>query len=290
MTADTKGILLDSEAYVLKKEVNWSLFTDGFAIPIDYQVIFRRISDRFLQRGESKEITLILENKSYHAKLNNNNIDKKFGTHSDIVQVRYTPQSDFANAMRSCFFRSYTYFKALRDARDPSDRSILKLPEDAKEYIAVYSTEYDDTYIVEPIFSEDIQTLTTIVKEKNERIFEAEFNYDVKDESADMKRAERIVRIRKLNRKIGENLKLLYGYRCQICGRLIGEEYGSHIAEAHHIDYFVNSLNNDASNQLIVCPNHHSIIHDANPVFDRKALTYKYENGLEERLLLNLHL
>ena len=35
--------------------------------------------------------------------------------------------------------------------------------------------------------------------------------------------------------------------------------YGSHIVEAHHIDYFVSSLNNDASNQLIVCPNHHSI-------------------------------
>jgi predicted restriction endonuclease len=98
------------------------------------------------------------------------------------------------------------------------------------------------------------------------------------------------VRIRKLNRKIGENLKLLYGYRCQICGRLIGEEYGSHIAEAHHIDYFVNSLNNDANNQMILCPNHHSIIHDVNPVFDRKRLIYIYKNGLEEKLMLNQHL
>ena len=62
------------------------------------------------------------------------------------------------------------------------------------------------------------------------------------------------------NRKIGDNLKLLYGYRCQICGQLIGEEFDSHIIEAHHIDYFVLSLNNDAGNQLIVCPNHHSII------------------------------
>ena len=47
------------------------------------------------------------------------------------------------------------------------------------------------------------------------------------------------VKIRKLNKKIGYILKLLYGYRCQICGQLIGEEYGSHIVEAHHIDYFV---------------------------------------------------
>ena len=35
--------------------------------------------------------------------------------------------------------------------------------------------------------------------------------------------------MRKLNRLIGENLKLLYGYRCQICGKLIEEEFGSHI-------------------------------------------------------------
>jgi predicted restriction endonuclease len=82
----------------------------------------------------------------------------------------------------------------------------------------------------------------------------------------------------------------LYGHRCQICGRLIGEEYGSHVAEAHHIDYFVNSLNNDSSNQIIVCPNHHSIIHDANPLFDRKNLLFVYENGYKEGLKINLHL
>lgn len=98
------------------------------------------------------------------------------------------------------------------------------------------------------------------------------------------------VKIRKPNKKIGDNLKLLYGYRCQICGQLIGEEFGSHIVEAHHIDYFVSSLNNDASNQLIVCPNHHSIIHDTNPVFDRRRLLYIYKNGLEQKLILNQHL
>ncbi len=89
---------------------------------------------------------------------------------------------------------------------------------------------------------------------------ENSFNYDIIDESATIFASERIVKIRKLNKKIGDNLKLLYNYRCQICGRQIGEEYGSHIVEAHHIDYFVQSLNNDSQNQLIVCPNHHSII------------------------------
>ena len=71
---------------------------------------------------------------------------------------------------------------------------------------------------------------------------ETSFNYDIIDESATIFASERIVKIRKLNKKIGDNLKLLYNYRCQICGRQIGEEYGSHIVEAHHIDYFVQSL------------------------------------------------
>lgn len=53
---------------------------------------------------------------------------------------------------------------------------------------------------------------------------------------------------------------------------------------------FVKSLNNDMDNQLIVCPNHHSIIHDVDPVFDRRRLIYIYKNGLEEKLVLNKHL
>lgn len=85
-------------------------------------------------------------------------------------------------------------------------------------------------------------------------------------------------------------MKLLYNYRCQICRKNIGEEYESQIVEAHHIDYFVHSLNNDSDNQLIVCPNHHSIIHDVNPVFDRKRLIYLFPNGVQEGLVLNQHL
>ena len=98
------------------------------------------------------------------------------------------------------------------------------------------------------------------------------------------------VSVRKLNKKIGDTLKKHYGYRCQICGRVVGEQYGSRLVEAHHIDYFVKSLNNDISNILIVCPNHHGIIHDKNPVFDRKSCTYTYPNGFTEGLILNDHL
>ena len=124
----------------------------------------------------------------------------------------------------------------------------------------------------------------------SERVFENQLLSDSVDLNASLEEKMQIAKIRKLDRSIGNNLKLLYGYRCQICGELIGEEYSAHVVEAHHIDYFVNSLNNDSQNQMIVCPNHHSIIHDANPVFDRKRRLYVYANGMEQRLVLNKHL
>ena len=278
------------ESYVYKKEVDWSLFNYGFAIPIEYQVVFKQITDRFLERGESKEIHLYLNGKSYVAKLNNNNISSKFGNHSDIVQVRYNQNSDLAAALRSQFQRSYAYILAIKNMQEKGSKKRITLPDEYKEYLAVYTTEDDDSYILEPIISDEVETLKEAVQGKPERLIETEINYEEKDVGAGIQVNQRLVKIRKLNRLIGENLKLLYGYRCQICEELIGEEFGSHIVEAHHIDYFVNSLNNDASNQMIVCPNHHSIIHDANPVFDRYKRMYVYANGVEQRLVLNKHL
>lgn len=279
-----------SDEYVYKKEVDWSLFNYGFAIPIEHQVVFSRVADRFIARGESKEITLYLNGKPYRARLNNNSISKKFGNHADIVQIRYTQNSDLAQALRACFQRSFAYISKMKDLQEKGSKKHINLPDEYKEYLAVYTTEYDDTYVLETIGSVDMSVLREMVDGHSERIMEAEFNFDVMDDSAGFAQKEQIVKIRKLNKKIGDNLKLLYGYRCQICGKLIGEEYGAHVVEAHHIDYFVRSLNNDASNQIIVCPNHHSIIHDVDPMFDRKRLLYIYSNGLEEKLVLNKHL
>ena len=231
-----------------------------------------------------------MNGKSYDAKLQNNRIDPKFGKRADIVQIRYSRQSEIANALRGTFQRSYLYMQKIKQMQEKGSKNHIILPEEFKEYIAVYTTEYDDSYLIETIASEDINVMRDAVQGKAERMVEAEINYENVDEGAGIRQNLRLVKIRKLNRKIGENLKLMYGYRCQLCGQLIGEEFGSHIAEAHHIDYFVKSLNNDESNQIIVCPNHHSIIHDTDPVFDRKRKMYRYRNGKEQHLVLNRHL
>ena len=279
-----------TETYVYKKEVDWSLFNYGFAIPLEHQVVFKKIANRFIGRGESQTIHLYLNGKSYDAKLNNNKIANKFGNRADIVQVRYTENSDLAIALRGLFQRSYAYINGIKRLQKPGLKKHIVLPEEYKEYLAIYTTEYDDSYVLEVIVADEIEILKETVYGKQERLVEAEIDYEKKDEGAGVSINQRLVKVRKLNRLIGENLKLLYGYRCQICGQLIGEEYGARVVEAHHIDYFVNSLNNDAGNQMIVCPNHHSIIHDTNPLFDRCRRMYLYANGYEQRLVLNKHL
>lgn len=279
-----------NENYVYKKEVDWSLLNEGLTLPVQNQVIFGLNIGRFLRRGESKSITLYLNGKSYKAKLTNVNYAERHKRIKDTLQIRYTPNSDIANALRTNFYRSYQYISEMRRRRKAGDRSVVHLPEGRKEYLAIYTTEFEDTYILDTILAQDIDALRDAVKNKQERVLEACFNYDVEDNKAGIFETERIAKIRKLNKKIGDNLKLLYNYKCQICGCSIGEQYDSHIAEAHHIDYFVRSLNNDPDNQLIVCPNHHSIIHNVNPIFDRNKLTYIYSNGKMEGLTLNLHL
>lgn len=278
---------IDGE-YVYKKEVDWSLCNWGLTLPIKTQVIFGRIMNRFLSHGEKKDITLYIAGKSYTAKINNINFDKKY-KRNDILQIRYG--KDVANVLQQCFWKSYNFIKAQHEINKANHiRKWIELPDEYKEYLVIYTTEYDDSYILEPILANELSILRKMIPNQNEHTFESYVNGEVKDPSATYLQSSHITKIRKLNRKISDNLKLLYGYRCQICGKLIGKEYGGHICEAHHIDYFVKSLNNNSSNILIVCPNHHSIIHELNPIFNKKTLIFHYQNGYQEKIALNRHL
>lgn len=281
---------MEDENYVYKSEVNWSMLTEGFTLPIENQVVFARNMGNFLHRGESKDITLYLNGRGYGAQIRNVNFDPRFKRKKDTLQIRYPKNGELAQALRLCFSKSYNYLKLQRELRADGNRAMIVLPEEFKEYLAIYTTQYEDSYILETIEAEDILILKHAVRDQSERTVEADLNYDIEDKGATILKDERIVKIRKLNKKIGDNLKLLYGFRCQICGQFIGENYGAQVIETHHIDYFINSFNNDSNNQLVLCPNHHSIIHQVNPVFDRKALLYLYPNGVQEGLKINQHL
>jgi hypothetical protein len=279
-----------NENYIYKKEVDWSLLVDGLTIPIENQVVFTRNMGTFLGRGEKKEIRIVLQGKSYKARIVNVNFDRSKYRRKDVYQIRYSSGSELAVALQSLFVKSYHYFLNQRTLREKRSRSMIKLPDESKEYLVLYTTDYEDTYVADAITTEDLELVYEILPVQDECIFENSINYNICDETSKILLDERIVKIRKLNKAIGENLKLLYGYRCQICGNFIGDKYDANVVEAHHIDYYVKSMNNDSNNQLIICPNHHRIIHQVDPIFDRKSKLYIYSNGLIEELALNYHI
>jgi len=113
---------------------------------------------------------------------------------------------------------------------------------------------------------------------------------NMKDDSSGLIEKNKAVKIRKLDKAISSSLKRLYGNRCQVCGELIGRRYSATVIHSHHIEPFSLTLNNNPENIMIICPNHHGVVHIAKPLFDRTSKCFEYPNGYLEKLRLNLHL
>ena len=156
--------------------------------------------------------------------------------------------------------------------------------------MAVYTTIYPDTYLLECITDTEVLVAKNHFIQESEEEYEASINYDVIDPFASIQTVQQLTKIRKLNRAIGDNLKMLYDYKCQICGDNFGGRYGTRIVEAHHIEPFVVNQNNDSSNQVIICPNHHRVMHRTEPALDRARLLFNYSNGIQEKVVINRHL
>lgn len=99
-----------------------------------------------------------------------------------------------------------------------------------------------------------------------------------------------IQKLRKLNHKIIEDLKRRYKGQCQLCGQKIGEEFGKEIVEAHHIEPFSKTQNNDSTNIVVLCPNCHALMHKCEPVYDVQNQTFDFGNGIIRKLKIVGHL
>lgn len=79
------------------------------------------------------------------------------------------------------------------------------------------------------------------IKQMNELDFETSFE-PIVDASASLKEVERLQKIRHLDCSIGDTLKKLYDYRCQMTGERIGEEHGAFVVTLHLILSMVDAL------------------------------------------------
>jgi len=89
---------------------------------------------------------------------------------------------------------------------------------------------------------------------------------------------------------LSESLKSVYDHRCQICGMNFRVKYDEPFAETHHVKPLSRGGLDVGNNIVVICPNHHRIIHKTEPVFEKSRFLFRYPNGLEERLLFADHL
>ncbi|MBQ0081347.1 MAG: hypothetical protein KBS95_07380 [Alistipes sp.] len=184
--------------------------------------------------------------------------------------------------MKLAFPNSYNY---LTSKYQENPNATLRLPDDVKEYFILNSTSMPGVFEIQSIRYYDFVQVRKELSLIEETSFES-----LTDITAGYQITESMQKIRRLDRSIGDSLKQLYDYRCQITGEKIGNNYGDVVIEAHHIEFFTTSLNNDSSNIIIISPNFHRIIHKNLPIFDREHLEFHFQNGVVEKIRLDKHL
>jgi hypothetical protein len=91
-------------------------------------------------------------------------------------------------------------------------------------------------------------------------------------------------------RKHVEWLQEKYAGQCQICRFDPRARYDRRLCHGHHIEWLSRGGDDNIDNMVLICPNHHSAVHQTDAVFDYEGLEFHFRNGLVERLQLNRHL
>lgn len=133
----------EAEQYFLqRKRVNWSLLHQGIALP---SCLHSKIIP-FLGVGEKRKITIILNGSYYDATLYNMNFNKeKYADHCAVLQIRYNPGSEIAQAFRQIFKASLSKFEVLR----ASSRKKEQAKSTVEEYIELRLSETENVFVID---------------------------------------------------------------------------------------------------------------------------------------------
>jgi len=276
--------------FIYQKTVDRSTLRQGFQIPVEFHPLLATMPGGMPVHGETRDITIIVDGIEYAAQLKNQGFDRiKYDGHADVIQIRYKENSPIAKKLRAIFYSTWNFVETEKSLPENIGRRYtIKIPKERREYLAISCSDIANIFVADCITSffqsETIMDLSSI-EELDFETFQSREDY-----SARIVEKERIQKVRHLDRSIGESLKRIYDFHCQMTGERIGDQYNALVVEAHHIIPFTTSLNNDTSNIIIVSPSYHRIIHAAKPEWDPYGKAFIYANGRIDKLLLNKHL
>ena len=207
-------------------------------------------------------------------------LSKKFGKTNNYMKLRRDEFDAIVSSVRQGW-----------NKRSPS-AGVLLLHNDLKSFTFEELTEIVKTLIADEEKEQDKLILSPadkrIIAVSDEEEYENIIN--ATDQTAAVKKQLVVSNRRIYDRSIPDRLKKLYKHRCQICGATATVMYEVDVSEAHHIDYFTKSMNNNPHNIIILCPDHHRIVHKAHAIFDYNTHLFTYDNAKTDGLLYNLHL
>ena len=226
----------------------------------------------------------------------------------DMDAVRALGYENYSRAFEGVsarFGKNNSYMKLRRDEFDvltgssrkgwhkrPPIPTVLLLHNDLKNYgfeeftqiVKLLIEDSDEVYQSPAITVDDRRIITEFTEEEIERIINQQ------DFESKVVKRTGTTTTRIFDDRIQTSLKKLYQYRCQICGATATVMYGVDVSEAHHIDYFTKSANNNPSNIVVLCPDHHRIVHKAKAIFNHELHQFEYDNAKVDQLMFNLHL
>ena len=223
-----------------------------------------------------------------------------------VSKLGYASRSEAFREISKLFGKNNNYLKRLRDEYDvvtsstrngqcnrpPRERIIS-----TANHLASFSFD-DITQIVVAILdnqsSDPAKNVNIKLASKldTQDLTEEEIEYIInfKDERAGLRIVQGKKQKRVYNTSIIKQLKRLYKGTCQLCGDNPVLDFNANITEVHHIDHFSVSQNNNSDNLIVLCPNHHRLIHKLNPTFDQSSQSFVFPDGTVLEILIDHHL
>lgn len=269
----------------MKKKVGWSMLQYEMVIPLEQQKLFEAITNEPLNIGEKKYVKLLIDGQLYDAYFRNEGFNRERYDHPDIVMLKYGVE--VRKKLQTIFADSYNKMLEINKTLPPR----AHMPEiNTEEYFILSATSDPNVFAIECVTQSETSAVREKIKRIPEELFESVDFEPIFDKSAGYRISKTVRKVRKLDNEIGNSLKRLYDFHCQMTGEKIGNNYNALVVEAHHIVPFTESMNNDTSNIIILSPSYHRIIHKAKPEWLPEEKAFKFPNGLVERIKINRHL